>query len=140
MRPITAFSLAALLLGSANVYALTGQQFYDKCVDTYKAPEQETAREAVGRALNAGSCSGYLGGVINGVNLVGNMLGQQKIIKKNFICLPQGKQAQELLQQALDYIKANPKMAEVPAQLSIYNVMAASYPCQEAPTPDLPKE
>lgn len=82
MRPITAFSLAALLLGSANVYALTGQQFYDKCVDTYKAPEQETAREAVGRALNAGSCSGYLGGVINGVNLVGNMLGQQKIIKR----------------------------------------------------------
>jgi hypothetical protein len=123
------------LFSSTQAFAISAQQFYDKCNNINQSKSQETASEAVTRALEAGSCTGYVGGVINGVNLVGNMLGQQKAVKKNFICLTKKKQVQELLYESLQYIKEHENLRDAPAQISIYNVMTANYPCKEFSTP-----
>ena len=124
---------AAILLSlfSSSSYALTSQEFYDKCNNLYQSPGKETPQDAVNRALNAGSCSGFVGGMINGFNLVGNMLGQKGAVKRNFVCLPAGKQSQELLDEVIAYIKENPEKASEPVQISVYNTFVLGYPCEE---------
>ncbi|HHH36811.1 MAG TPA: hypothetical protein ENK48_08315 [Gammaproteobacteria bacterium] len=111
--------------------ALTGNEFLLRCKDVNHAKKgRETIQEVVDRALDAGSCAGYVGGVINGINLVGNMLRQQKAMKKNFICLPQGMQASALVKQMVEYLEKNPKTLKAPVSLHIYNHFARSYPCK----------
>ena len=111
--------------------AISAEEFYAKCNSVHQAKDSETTQQSIHRALDTGSCSGYIGGVINGVNLVGNMLGSQGAVQKNFICLPEGKQAQELLVEVLQYIQANPTLSVAPAQLSIYNALSKHYPCKK---------
>lgn len=124
----TGFSISLACATVAYAYT-SAQDFYKTCNDAYKSPHAESAEEAVSRALVAGSCAGYVGGVINGINLVGNMLGQQKAVDRNFICLPAKKQSQELLVEVLDYIAGHPDIANSPAQLSVYNAFSRKYPC-----------
>lgn len=131
MAKLVKLALLLCVMASGNAFALTSQQFYNKCSSAYKAADAETPQQAVDRALDAGSCSGYVGGVINGINLIGNMLGQQKAVKKNFICLPKGLQSQALLQDVLKYIKDNQSLSQGPVQLSVYNAMTTRYPCEE---------
>lgn len=83
------------------------------------------------KALDMGSCSGMVGGVVNGVNLVGNMLGRQGAIKKNFICLPENIKATDLLNETLEYIEKNEKHHKLAAHLSVYAFMTEKYPCKE---------
>lgn len=134
MRKTVTLIILMSLLNSTQAFAISAQQFYDKCHNINQSKKQETPNEAVTRALEAGSCTGYIGGVINGVNLVGNMLGRQKAVKKNFICLTKNKQVQELLIESLDYIKHHENLQAAPVQLSIYNAMATNYPCKEFST------
>jgi hypothetical protein len=126
LLPLAALSLAMF---SSQSYALTGQEFHDKCQGLYTSPGKETPQEAVSRALNAGSCSGFVGGMIEGVSLIGRMLEHKGAVKKNFICLPPGKKSQQLLEEVLTYVENNPKVAGEPVQVSIYNTFAESYPC-----------
>lgn len=123
--------LLMLFFVSQQASAISAEQFYKKCHNIHQAGETETVQQSVNRALDAGSCGGYIGGVINGVNLVGNMLASQGAVKKNFICLPEGKQAQGLLVEVLQYIKANKNLSGAPVQLSVYNALSESYSCKE---------
>ncbi|BBB29153.1 Rap1a/Tai family immunity protein [Neptunomonas japonica] len=134
MRKAISLFIFISLFSSAQAFAISAQQFYDKCHNINQSKSQETPSQAVTRALEAGSCTGYVGGVINGVNLVGNMLGQQKAVKKNFICLTKNTQIQELLYESLQYIKEHEKLSDAPVQISIYNAMTANYPCTEFST------
>lgn len=114
---------------SVQAKALSSQEYYQKCKDSYRTKTSESPQQAVDRALSTGSCTGYIGGVINGINLVGSMLRKQKALDKNFICLSQKKQANELLEEVLDYIENHKQYADAPVQLSIYNHMAKTYSC-----------
>lgn len=128
--PLSIAMLALVFLVFGNdAHSYSAQEFSDNCRDAYKSTEGETAEDAVSRALVAGSCAGYVGGVINGINLVGNMLGQQKAVDKNFICLPEKKQSQALVYEVLEYIDQHPTLANSPVQLSIYNAFSKLYPC-----------
>jgi len=121
----------ALLLPCTNAQAISGKAFYDKCSKALSNPEQgETPQEAVNRALNAGSCTGYVGGTIKGINLVGNMLMAKGKIKRNFICLPEGIQANKLLVDLLGYLYSKPAELNAPIQMHLYNKFTKKYPCK----------
>ena len=122
----------ALLLPCTNAQAISGKAFYDKCSKALSNPEQaETPQEAVNRALNAGSCTGYVGGTIKGINLVGNMLMAKGKLKRNFICLPEGIQANKLLMDLLGYLYKKPAELDAPIQMHLYNKFTKEYPCTE---------
>jgi len=126
------FMLAALLLLLVEpAFGFTGAQLIDKCNASFKDdPNRQSAPKVLGMALDSGSCAGFVGGVIQGVNLVGSMLQKQGATKKNFICLPRGVHAKDLVKIILAYFKANPDDLHLPAQLGIYNAFAKQYPCQ----------
>jgi len=119
-----------LLLPASYAHAISGKAFYDKCSKALSNTEHgETPQEAVNRALNAGSCTGYVGGTIKGINLVGNMLMSKGKIKRNFICLPEGIQANKLLMDLLGYLYSKPDELNAPVQMHLYNKFTTQYPC-----------
>lgn len=128
---LSTFSLALLLTVMAhNSHAYTSTEFLKKCETAHKAVPNEKPQQSVNRALDFGACTGFVGGVVSGVDLIGNLLRSQKAIKQNFICLPPNKPANELLQEVISYIKQNQKsQGNAPAQLSIYNALAPRYRC-----------
>ena len=87
------FLLATLFFGliTQQASAISAEEFYAKCNSVHQAKDSETTQQSIHRALDTGSCSGYIGGVINGINLVGNMLGSQGAVEKNFVYLRAGK-------------------------------------------------
>lgn len=121
-----------LLLPGSYAHAISGKAFYNKCSKAVSSTKQgETPQEAVTRALNAGSCTGYVGGTINGINLVGNMLMTDGKLKRNFICLPEGIQANKLLMELLSYLYSKPAELNAPVQMHLYNKFTKEYPCAE---------
>ncbi len=121
-----------LLLFSAPAFSLTtGQDFVQRCKNLNQAKQKgETVQQIVDRALDMGSCAGFVGGVINGINLVGNMLRQQKAMDKNFICLPQGIQANTLVNELINYLETRTNDINAPLSLHIYNKFVSQYPCK----------
>ncbi len=114
-------------------FAMTGHDVYEKCTaSVQQPPASESTQKAITRFLDAGTCAGFVGGVLSGVNLVGEMMRQQNIIKRNFVCLPENKHSQILLKELLEYLQANTEDRDLPAQLVIYKVFSQKYPCQEA--------
>jgi len=120
-----------LLTITSQAFALSSLQFLEKCRKAHVHKKTDTPQKIVTKALDMGSCSGMVGGVVNGVNLVGNMLGRQGAIKKNFICLPENIKATDLLIEALGYIEKNKQHHNLAAHLSIYAFMTGKYPCDE---------
>lgn len=127
------FTLIAVLLTMlpTGASALTAGELAKKCTDSLQQgstnqPTQETAA----RLLDAGSCAGFVGGVISGVNLVGNLLRQQDAMKRNFICLPQNTHAQALVRVVIEHITAHSEDKNVPAELAVYKAMILKFPCQ----------
>ena len=135
MKGKSTFALIALLLLLAGpAYGFTGAQLMDKCNASFKEnPNKQSVAKTLELALDSGSCAGFGGGVIQGVNLVGSMLQKQGATKKNFICLPKGLHAKDLVKTVLAYFKTNPEDLNLPAQLGIYNTFAKQYPCQNSP-------
>ncbi|WP_177418190.1 Rap1a/Tai family immunity protein [endosymbiont of Lamellibrachia barhami] len=128
-RSLTALPLILMLSG--NAYALSGQDYLDKCKKAITTPlEKETAQQAVNRALDAGSCGGFLGGTLGGMNLVGNMLLHKKALKRNFVCLDEGKQINELMKEFLVYLEGKPKDMKAPVQMHIFNHFSKKYYCK----------
>ncbi len=82
-------------------------------------------------ALDSGACAGFVGGVVQGVNLVGGMLMMQGAAKKNFICASEQVHARQLVEVTLKFIKANPDMAKLPAHINVYEALSREYPCKE---------
>lgn len=131
MKNKIVFVIVALLLSAEPAFAFTGEQLIDKCNASFKDdPNKQSAAKILGKALDSGSCAGFVGGVIQGVNLVGSMLQKQGAAKKNFICLPKGLHAKDLVTMTLAHFKKNPKELKLPAQLGIYNAFAKKYPCK----------
>jgi len=126
------FALVVLLLFlMESVFAFTGEQLVDKCNASFNNdPNKQSVANVLEKALDSGSCVGFVGGVIHGVNLVGSMLEKQGATKKNFICLPEGVHAKGLVKTTLAHFKKNPKELKLPAQLGIYNTFAKKYPCE----------
>ena len=81
---------------------------------------------------DAGSCSGFVGGVIQGVNLIGNLLRAQNAIERQFICLPEGLQAAQLLEAVLVDLRKRPDDIAAPAELHIYRTIGTKYPCAKS--------
>lgn len=124
--------VAILLLVVEPAFAFTGAQLVSKCNASFKEdPNKQNATRVLEMALDSGSCAGFVGGVIQGVNLVGSMLQKQGATKKNFICLPEGLHAKDLVKITLVYFKENPQDNQSPAQLGIFNAFAKKYPCQD---------
>lgn len=125
--------VAILLLVVEPALGFTGAQLVDKCNASFKEdPNNQDAAKVLEMALDSGSCAGFVGGVIHGVNLVGSMLQKQGATKKNFICLPKGLHAKDLVRITLDYFKKNSEDTQAPAQLGIYNAFAKKYPCHDS--------
>ncbi len=124
--------LQALLLLSfaTNSQAYTAQEFLQRCDNLTTAQERETTQEIADRAMNFGACSGFVGGVISGVDLIGKLLEQKNLIPHGFICLPPNKPANTLLAEVLTYLRDNPEQQSSNAQLAVYNAVATAYPCE----------
>ncbi|MCP5146114.1 MAG: hypothetical protein H6978_14995 [Gammaproteobacteria bacterium] len=120
---------ATLLAASTQVSAITGSEFLARCDGLNNAPKDETPQQAVDRALQAGSCIGIVGGVVQGVNLVGSMLQAQKATTRQFVCLPDGVQATELLELVLSDLRKQPADAGAQAPAHIYRSIMARYAC-----------
>lgn len=126
------FLVVFLLFSTGSVFGFTGGQLADKCNASFKSnPNEQDAGKVLELALDSGSCAGFVGGVIQGVNLVGSMLRKQGATKKNFICLPPGVHARDLTKIILDHYKKNPADVKAPAQIGIFNVFTKKYPCQQ---------
>ena len=111
--------------------ALTSGELAGKCQSALQAlPESESKKAAVTRFLNVGTCSGYIGGTVAGINLVGTMLQQQKVVKQNFICAPKGLHSQQLLKMFVTYVDRNKKLKKEPSQFVIYKMLREKYPCK----------
>ncbi len=119
-----------LFVIQSNAYALTSADLVGKCkVALEQLPEAESKQAAVKRFLNVGTCGGYIGGVVAGINLIGAMLVQQKAIKQNFICTPEGLHAQQLVKMLISYVDRHQKLENETAQLIIYKMLLDRYPC-----------
>lgn len=137
MKPLFSIALFLVSLTAASPsLSYTGAEFLEGCSKaTGAAPKGETPQQTVNRALQAGTCVGYVGGVINGLNLVGNMLRQQGGMKKNFICISEKVQAPKLLQLLLSDLEKQTANMDAPVQLHIYRVFTQHYPCAEDAAP-----
>lgn len=125
-----AFLVAVLLVAMSPTYALTGGEILEKCKASISPPpNSEPTQKAISRFLDAGTCAGYVGGVLSGVDLVGSMMQQQKLANRNFICVPTNIHSQLLLKEVVEYIEKNPKEKGTPAQLVIYQLFSKKYPC-----------
>lgn len=124
--------LVSLLLIQVNANALTSHELVEKCkVALEQLPDSESKETAVKRFLDVGTCGGYIGGVVAGVNLVGAMLVQQKAIEKNFICTPERLHAQKLMKTLINYVDKNKKLKKEAAQLVIYKMLVEKFPCSK---------
>lgn len=133
MKSYPSIFLSVILSMSASpAFSYSGTEFLQHCNEATGAPAQgETPQQTVNRALQAGTCVGYVGGVINGLNLVGNMLRQQGGVKKNFICIGKKVQAPKLLKDLLGELEKQPQDMEAPVSLHIYRVFTERYPCAD---------
>jgi hypothetical protein len=128
---LMAMYLTLLPVGAvAMETTFTGDRFYSKCNKVNLTKGEETPNEAVQRALSAGSCSGFVGGVVKGVNLVGNMLQAQGAAQRNFICLPQGQHAMDLVRAVTTYIDSHDEVKSLPAQAAVYAALVEKFPCK----------
>lgn len=123
--------LAGMLLLSSHAMALTGQEYIDKCDPEALKGQSADPQAALKRALDAGSCTGFTGGVMQGINFIGNMLQSQKAMSKNFICLTDEVHALGLVEIAYNHIKGKEKLLGLPAQAGIYEALVSKYPCPE---------
>lgn len=121
-----------LFFALQNAWAFTGEQFLNKCDQVHQIKSTtETIQESIDRALDAGSCTGFVGGVIQGVNLAGDLLRAQNVIRRQFICLPTGIKAANLLEIVLQDLRKQPDDINAPAQLHIYRSIGKKYSCDE---------
>lgn len=95
-----------------------------------KLPVAEKQEEAIRRFLDAGTCGGFIGGVVAGINLIGAILVNQGGLKNNLICVPPNLHAQQLVNIIVQDIKVkNKKLGEESAQIAIYQSLRKRYPC-----------
>lgn len=119
-------------LGATTSHAaLSGAQLVKKCKVSFSANEDLNLKEGLNVALDSGACSGFIGGVTHGVNLIGAMLMKQGAIKKNFICLPQGIHAKTLTEISMRYIESNPDKHNLPAQIGVFEAIVKEFPCNK---------
>lgn len=126
---INAPLLIAMLMLSSQAQALTGQEYVDKCNPKALSSQPSKQQAALEQALDAGSCTGFTGGVVQGINFIGTMLRAQQAITKNFICLNNEVHALGLVEVAYNHIKASEKLLGMPAQAGIYEALVSAYPC-----------
>lgn len=125
------FGLLLLTLAtSAN--AFTGRDYVEKCNPEKLGAVSSNAQDSFNNALDAGSCTGFTGGVLNGANLVGQMLIKQNAMKRNFICLTGKVHATALVEKSVEFINNKPALLDLPAQAGIFEALTASYPCSGA--------
>jgi len=123
--------ICCLFFIQSSAFAFTAGELAEQCrVTQQKLPEKEAGEKAIKRFLDTGTCAGYVGGVIAGVNLAGAMMMEQKVMKTNFICMPRKYHAQQLVKMFLDYMDENKKYAKESAQLTVYNVFRKRFPCK----------
>ena len=119
-------------LGAAPSHAaLSGGQLVKKCKLSFSADQNLDLKQSLNVALDTGACSGFIGGVTHGVNLIGAMLMKQGAIKKNFICLPQGIHAKTLTEISMRYIESNPDKQNLPAQIGVFEAIVKEFPCNK---------
>lgn len=124
--------LAVLVFTANPVFGFTGAQLVEKCNASFaENPNSQSSAKVLAMALDSGSCAGFVGGVIHGVNLVGSMLQKQGATTKNFICLPKGLHAKDLVRTTLDHFSSHPSDAKGPAQLGVFNGFMRKYPCKD---------
>jgi hypothetical protein len=122
--------MIALMLLAETASAFSGSQLVEKCDASFAGnPNKQDNSRVLEIALDSGSCAGFIGGVVHGVNLVGSMLQKQGATNKNFICLPKGLHATNLVKITLMHYKQNPQDADLPAQLGVFNAFVKKYPC-----------
>ena len=123
----------ALLLISQPALALSCGEYVEKCAPEKIGSLSGSAQQSIDKALDAGSCTGFTGGVLNGANLVGQMLIKQNALKANFICLPGKLHATALVGKSVTYIRNKPKLKDLPAQAGIFEALSNAYPCSGNP-------
>lgn len=130
-------NVCMFVLLSVSVFAspfasagFTGSDFVQKCRDVNLAKSAESSQEAVNRALDMGSCGGFVGGVVQGVNLVGDMLQAQGASNRNFICSPRELHPMDIIRLVSEYIQKNPRFEKLSAQSAVYAAMIGRYPCK----------
>lgn len=111
--------------------AFTGADFVEKCHDVNLAKGAETPQQAINRALDMGSCGGFVGGVVQGVNLVGELLQAQRAAPHNFICAPSELHPMDIVREVSGYISQHAEMKNLPAQAAVYSAMVTKYPCKK---------
>lgn len=124
------FLVTTLSLTASYAYGFSGAQLVDKCnVSLDDNPNKQNNAKMLELALDSGTCAGFVGGIIHGVNLVGSMLQKQGATTKNFICLPNGIHAKDLTRITLEHFRKNPADLKSPAQLGVFNAFTTKYPC-----------
>ncbi|BCG66007.1 MAG: hypothetical protein methR_P3879 [Methyloprofundus sp.] len=131
MAQINKYLLLGVLISmTPTAFALTGDDIYKKCSKALDVPKNEKQQQAITRFLDVGTCAGFVGGVLSGVNLVGDMMQQQGIVKRNFICLPKEQHSQALLKEVIHYLDEHKNELKLPAQVIIYKAFSQKYPCK----------
>ncbi len=133
IRVYRALPVALLFLFSQTAMALSGGEYVEKCSPEKIGSMAGSAQQSIDKALDAGSCTGFTGGVLNGANLVGKMLIKQNALKANFICLPGKLHATALVEKSVTYIRNKPKLKDLPAQAGIFEALSNAYPCSGNP-------
>lgn len=133
MRILIIFLLALLPLTS---HAISSETFYNQCKSAFQPPaEGEENRRTAERLIEAGTCVGFVGGTVSGINLMSNLMRQQNLIRKNLICMPPGNNPRQMMSEVISYLDKNADQRKLPLEAVIYHYFMNRYPCPE-PTPN----
>ncbi len=132
MRHIIGVATALMLLVWAPAHALTSEQLINACKNSQQKLPQDAQREdAIRKLLDTGTCAGFIGGAVSGINVVGSLMKQQGVTKRDLICLPKDISPPQLVDMFVKHVDSHPEEKKLPAQLGIYRYFVGNFPCKE---------
>jgi hypothetical protein len=98
---------------------------------------RDLCRELIGpnrfeHPLDAGHCTGYIQGAVDGLNLAPTVWKVPASVKA---CVPQGTTTEELVRVFLKFIDSHPQKLSYAAANVVWQAIIASYPCPAKTSP-----
>ncbi len=133
MRILLGAALIAMQFGFwLPAQAMTSEQLVGACKNSQQKLAQDAKREdAIRKLLDTGTCAGFIGGAVSGINVVGSLMKQQGVTKRDLICLPTDISPPQLVNMFVKHIDSHPEEKQLPAQLGIYRYFVSNFPCKE---------
>lgn len=123
-------TLLCLTLLPMSAFAVPAGDFLERCKTAAAKPETAEDNKLIAqRLITAGSCVGFVGGTLAGINLISNMMLQQKVVKANLVCLPKDTTPQQVYNDTLSYIDKEEDVKKMPIEAAIFRLFTQKYPC-----------